>query len=90
MSPRKCIREIKGGRLRGGGTSNILRVCLASSSAASFPGRNECPGTHCSLIEQEEKKKTIPASEFQVKENIEKKGSGRLVGAAETSKKLAK
>ena len=21
--------------------------------ATSFPGRNECPGTHCSLIEQE-------------------------------------
>ena len=28
---------------------------LASSSATSFPGRNECPGTHCSLIEQERK-----------------------------------
>ena len=28
---------------------------LASSSAASFPGRNECPGTHCSLIELEER-----------------------------------
>ena len=28
---------------------------LASSSAASFSGRNECPGTHCSLIEQEER-----------------------------------
>ena len=27
---------------------------LASSLAVSFPGRNECPGTHCSLIEQEE------------------------------------
>ena len=26
---------------------------LASSSATSFFGRNECPGTHCSLIEQE-------------------------------------
>ena len=23
--------------------------------SASFPGRNECPGTHCSLIEQEER-----------------------------------
>ena len=30
-------------------------LCVASSSAASFPGRNECPGTHCSLIEQEGK-----------------------------------
>ena len=28
---------------------------LASSSAASFPGRNECPGIHCSLVEQEER-----------------------------------
>ena len=28
---------------------------LASSSAELLPGRNECPGTHCSLIEQEEK-----------------------------------
>ena len=28
---------------------------LASLSAALFPGRNECPGAHCSLIEQEKK-----------------------------------
>ena len=28
---------------------------LASSSAESFPGRNECPGSYCSLIEQEER-----------------------------------
>ena len=47
------IREIKGDRLQGiaEGASSAPR--LASSSAASFPGRNECPGTHCSLIEQE-------------------------------------
>ena len=32
----------------------------ASSSVASFPGRNECPGTHCSLIEQEEKRQFLP------------------------------
>ena len=32
-------------------TSSASR--LASSSAASFPKRDECPGTHCSLIEQE-------------------------------------
>ena len=30
-------------------------LCLASSSAASFPERNECPGTHCRLTEQEER-----------------------------------
>ena len=47
------IREIRGERLQGitEGASSAPR--LASSSAASFPGRNECPGTHCSLIEQE-------------------------------------
>ena len=49
-------REIRGERLQGiaEGASSAPR--LASSSAVSFPGRNECPGTHCSLIEQEEKK----------------------------------
>ena len=77
---------------------------LASSSAASFPGRNECPGTHCSLIEQEIQK-TVPAREFQVKEKMEErtewrgrnesqieekeKKNGRLYGVAETSKERA-
>ena len=50
---------------------------LASLSAASFSGRNECPGTHCSLIEQEEKK-TVPArsaTEFEIRERW-KRGQG--------------
>ena len=49
------IREIRGKRLQGiaEGTSSASR--LASSSAASFSGRNECPGTYCSLIVQEER-----------------------------------
>ena len=49
------IREIRGERLQGitEGKSSALR--LASSSAASFPGRNEYPGTYCSLIIQEER-----------------------------------
>ena len=49
------IREIRGERLLGiaEGASNAPH--LASSLAASFPMRNECPGTHCSLIEQEER-----------------------------------
>ena len=48
------IRETREGRLSkiAEGASGAPR--LASSSAASFPGRNECPGNHCSLIEQEE------------------------------------
>ena len=49
------IREVRGERLQGivEGASSAPR--LASSSAVSFPSRNECPGTHCSLIEQEER-----------------------------------
>ena len=52
---RAWIREIRGERLQGiaEGTSTAPR--LANSSAASLPGRNECPGTHCSLIEQVER-----------------------------------
>ena len=51
----ELIREITGQRLQAivEGASSAPR--LASSSAVSFPGRNECPGTHCSLIEQEER-----------------------------------
>ena len=47
--------EIRGERLQGiaEGASSAPR--LASSSAASFPGKNECPGTHCSVIEQEKR-----------------------------------
>ena len=49
------IREIREERLQGiaEGTSGTLR--LASSSAASFPGRDDCAGTHCSLIDQEKR-----------------------------------
>ena len=52
---KEWIREVRGERLQGiaEGASSAPR--LASSSAASFPGRNECPGTHCSMIEQEER-----------------------------------
>ena len=35
------------------GTSCAPR--LASSSAASFPDRNECPGTHYDMIGQKER-----------------------------------
>ena len=52
---REWIREIRGERLQGiaEGASSAPR--LASLPAVSFPGRNECPGTHCSLIEQDER-----------------------------------
>ena len=70
------IREIKEERLQGiaEGTSSALR--LASSSAASFRGRNECLGTHCSLIIQEDREKTVPtrsAREIVVKGKMEKR-----------------
>ena len=49
------LREISGERLQGIAEGASSAPCLASSSAALFPGRNECPETHCSLIEQEER-----------------------------------
>ena len=51
----ESTQEITEERLQGiaEGTSSAPR--LVSSFAVSFPGRNECPGTHCSLIEQEER-----------------------------------
>ena len=33
---------------------------LASSSTAWFPGRNECSGAHCNLIEQESEDSFCP------------------------------
>ena len=49
------IREVRGERLQGiaEGASSAAR--LDSSSAESSPRRNECPGTHCSLIEHGER-----------------------------------
>ena len=52
---REWIQEIRRERLQGIAEDASSAPRLASSSAASFPGRNECPGTHCSLIEQEER-----------------------------------
>ena len=69
-------REIRGGRLQriAEGASSAPR--LASSSAASFPGRNKCPGTHCSLIEQDERENSsdqICQREIAVKEKMKKR-----------------
>ena len=49
------IREISGERLEGIAECTSSAPRLASLSAALFPRRNECPGTHFSLIEQEER-----------------------------------
>ena len=39
------------------GTSSTPR--LANSLAASLPGKNECPGTHCSLIVKEKREESF-------------------------------
>ena len=73
------IREIRGKRLQGIAEGASSAPCLASSSAASFPGRNECPGTHCSLIARR-RVKTVPArsaTEFEVKGKMEKRTGWR-------------
>ena len=53
------IREMIEETLQGiaEGASSAPR--LASSSAASFPGRNECPRTHFNLIAPEEREDTF-------------------------------
>ena len=69
------IREIRGERLQGiaEGASSAPR--LASSSSASFPGKNECPGNHCSLIEQEESEDSScqSATEFEIRGKMEER-----------------
>ena len=73
------IQEVRQKRLQriAEGASSAPR--LASSSAASFPGRNECPGTHCSLIEQKERED----SSFQICNRVSDKrkdgGEDRVV-----------
>ena len=49
------IREIRGEKLQVVAEDASSAPRLTSSSAASFPGRNEGLGTHCSLIEQKER-----------------------------------
>ena len=77
---REWIREIREERLQGiaEGASSAPR--LASSSATLFPGRNESPGTHCSLIELEERGKTVPArssTEFEIRGKMEERTGWR-------------
>ena len=49
------IREIREERLQGIAEGASSAPGLASSLAASFPGTNECPETHYSLIEHDER-----------------------------------
>ena len=71
------IREIRGERLQGiaEGASSAPRP--ASLSAVSFPGRNECLGTHYSLIRKQEERKEsscqICQREIEVKAKTEER-----------------
>ena len=49
------IRDLRPEKLQGIAEDASSAPRLTSSSAASFPGRNKCPGTHCSLIILEER-----------------------------------
>ena len=53
------IREIRKERLQGIAERTSSAPRLASSSTESLPGRNEYPGTHCSLIEQEKRENSF-------------------------------
>ena len=87
------IPEIREERLQGiaEGASSAPR--LASSSAASFPSRNECPGIHCSLIEQEREDSFCQiarsATEFEIKGKMEERtgwrgqNEGQVIGEEE-------
>ena len=84
------IREIRGERLQGITKGASSASLLASSSSASFPGRNECPGTHYSLIKQEEREKTIPtrsAREIEVKRKMEERKERELDRRKEEKRK---
>ena len=98
---KEWIRVIKGERLQGIAEGARSAPRLASSSAASLLGKNECPGTHCSLIEQKDKEDSSchqrdwgrrkDGGEDRVvrtERESNRNKSGRLVGAAETSKDL--
>ena len=64
---REWIREIGGESLQGIAEGT-------SSSAKSFPGRNECSGTHCSLIEQKEREDSSrSATEFEIRGKMEER-----------------
>ena len=57
----KTTRDCRGHEQRSPSGQLIIR---------SFPGRNECPGTHCSLIEQE-KRRQFP--EFDLRGKMKEK-----------------
>ena len=72
---REWIQEIREDRIQGIAEGTSSAPYQASSSAMSFPGKNECPGTHCSLIEQEEREDSSArsATEFEVKGKMEER-----------------
>ena len=80
----RWIREVKR-ETKGIAKGRNSTVHLASSSAALFTGRYQCPGTHCSLIEKEERED----SSCQVRNSWKERPSRLVVGTAKTSEELA-
>ena len=63
------IQEIRGNTLQGIAEHTGSAPRFANSSAALFPGKNKCQGTHCSLIVKE----TVPSKfsrKFELKGKI--------------------
>ena len=73
--PRKRRVDTKDKRLQGIAENASSAPPLDNSSAVSFPTRNKCLGTHCSLITQERQNTVLARSsrELEVEEKMEKK-----------------
>ena len=70
------IQKIREERLQGIAEGTSSAPHLASSLAASFPGREECPETHCILIVQKREKTILIRSAGGDWDN-KKDGAGR-------------
>ena len=87
--------DTRGKRLQKIAESTNSAPRLANSSAPSFPGRNECPGTHCSMIVKKEKEYSSCQICSKVCGKKEKRSSGQIdehrarVGEKEKSREMA-
>ena len=79
------IREVRGEKLQGIAKDTNSTPRLANSSAASFPGRNECLETHCTLVVKEEREDSY----CQICQRVRvKRKDGREKRVARTEREL--
>ena len=64
---RQWIRKIRGERLQGITEGTSSAPSLASFLSGSFPGINKSRGTHCGLIKQEQREKTVDTRDIENK-----------------------